>query len=143
MNQRGARSEQLASGPDVPSDWALRASRIRIEEWLAPATTEALHPKVHRVLNLARPSVCAWLVGRAQGRLEPAQVYDAVIRRDMVHDMRSNTAANFDYATLDVVQFLVQARMALTCGMRLQQLEAPMVLHYEIGQQITAPFRLH
>jgi prolyl 4-hydroxylase len=44
--------------------------------------------------------------------------------------------ALFDYAMLDVVQFLVQARMALTCGSPLQHCELPMVLHYDIGQQI-------
>ena len=54
--------------------------------------------------------------------------------------MRTNTVANFDYSTLDVVQFLLQARMALACGQRIQQFEAPMVLHYDVGEQITPHF---
>jgi hypothetical protein len=54
--------------------------------------------------------------------------------------MRTNTLANFDFATLDVVQFLVQARMSQSCGYRMQHFEAPMVLHYEVGQQITPHF---
>jgi hypothetical protein len=84
--------------------------------------------------------VCAWLIARARRRLEPATVYDAVIKRDLVHEMRTNTLANFDYATLDVVQFLVQARMSHTCGYRVQHFEAPMILHYDVGQQITPHF---
>jgi predicted 2-oxoglutarate/Fe(II)-dependent dioxygenase YbiX len=56
--------------------------------------------------------------------------------RNVVHDMRTNTMAVFDYSTFDVVQFLVQTRMALTCGCTIRHMEAPMVLHYDVGQQI-------
>jgi hypothetical protein len=54
--------------------------------------------------------------------------------------MRTNTMALFDYASLDVVQFLVQARMSLSCGYPMQHFELPMVLHYDVGQQITPHF---
>jgi hypothetical protein len=121
-------------------DWRELAARVRIDEWLRPAASEPLHAKVHRVSKLVPPSVCAWLIARATGRLEAATVYDAVIRRDLVHEMRTNTLANFNYATLDVVQFLVQARMSHTCGYRMQHFEAPMVLHYDVGQQIKPHF---
>jgi len=121
-------------------DWRALAARVRLDEWLCPAPSEPLHAKVHRVPNLAPPAVCTWLIERARGRLEPARVYDAVIKRDLVHEMRTHTLANFDYATLDVVQFLVQARMSQTCGFRLQHCEAPMVLHYDVGQEIAPHF---
>jgi prolyl 4-hydroxylase len=129
-----------ATAPDAQTNWRALAKSVRLEYWLSPAPSEALHAKVHRITNLAPPSVCAWLIARAQNRLEPATVYDAVIKRDLVHEMRTNTLANFDYATLDVVQFLVQARMSHTCGYRIQHFEAPMVLHYNVGQQITPHF---
>lgn len=125
---------------DSPVDWRALAARVRLDEWLCAAPTAPLHTKVHRVPNLVPAPACAWLIARARGRLEPARVYDAVIKRDMVHEMRTNTLANFDYATLDVVQFLVQARMSQSCGYRMQHFEAPMVLHYEVGQQITPHF---
>jgi hypothetical protein len=48
--------------------------------------------------------------------------------------------ALFDYASFDVVQFLVQARMSHTCCFPMQHFEAPMVLHYKVGQQITPHF---
>ncbi|MEJ0037642.1 MAG: 2OG-Fe(II) oxygenase [Gammaproteobacteria bacterium] len=121
-------------------DWRALAARVRLDEWLRPAPSEPLHAKVHRVPNLVPPPVCAWLISRAHGRLEPARVYDAVIRRDLVHEMRTNTLANFDYATLDVVQFLVQARMSHSCGYRMRHFEAPMVMHYDVGQQISPHF---
>jgi TPR repeat protein len=125
---------------EAPVDWRALAASVKLDEWLCPAASEPLHPKVHRVANLAPAPVCAWLIARARGHLEPATVYDAVIRRDLVHEMRTNTLANFNYATLDVVQFLVQARMSHTCGYRMQHFEAPMVLHYEVGQQIAPHF---
>ena len=125
---------------DPQPDWVAQAARINLEEWLRPAATVPLHEKVHRAPSLVPVRVCEWLIGRARGRLERATVYDAVSRRDEVHEMRSNTVANFDYASLDVVQFLVQARMSLACGLRMQQFEAPMVLHYDVGQQITPHF---
>ena len=137
---RGAADAAAHTVADSQVNWRALASTVRLEEWLAPAPSEALHAKVHRVSNLAPAPVCAWLIARAQGHLGPATVYDAVIKRDLVHEMRTNTLANFDYATLDVVQFLVQARMAHTCGYRIQHFEAPMVLHYDVGQQITPHF---
>lgn len=125
---------------DAQVDWQALAECVRLDEWLCPASSESLHANVYRVSNLAPAPVCAWLIARAQGRLGPATVYDAVVRRDMVHEMRTNTLSNFDYATLDVVQFLVQARMSHSCGYRMQHFEAPMVLHYDVGQQITPHF---
>jgi hypothetical protein len=122
------------------ADWAGVAARVPLADWLAAAPVIALEPRLGHVLQLASPGVCDWLIARARNRLSRALVYDAVEKRDVAHDMRTNSAANFDYACLDVVQFLVQARMAASCRQRLQQLEAPMVLHYTVGQQIRPHF---
>ncbi|MBK6674101.1 MAG: 2OG-Fe(II) oxygenase [Proteobacteria bacterium] len=124
----------------APASWSAMAARVAWGDWLTAAPVIALEPRVGRVLQLAPAAVCDWLIARARPRLGRALVYDAVERRDLAHDMRTNSAANFDYACLDVVQFLVQARMARTCGQRQQQLEAPMVLHYRVGQQIRPHF---
>jgi prolyl 4-hydroxylase len=122
------------------ADWATMAKRVSLAKWLRPAKLEALHEKVQRVPKLAPLPVCAWLIGRAEGRLQPALVYDSVDRKVEVHRMRTNTMAMYNYATLDVVQFLVQARMALSCGYRIQHFEHPTILHYNVGEQITPHF---
>jgi prolyl 4-hydroxylase len=122
------------------ADWPAMAARVPLQYWLQPANTERLHDNVHRIAELAPLPVCEWLIGRAGGRLQPALVYDAVSRENQLHEMRSNTMALFDYANFDVVQFLVQARMSCTCGYPMQHFEAPMVLHYDVGQQITPHF---
>jgi len=122
------------------SDWPVMASQTSLDYWLHAATTEELHPNVHRIAELATPSVCHWLIDRAKGGLQPALVYDAVSRENQRHQMRTNTMALFNYTNFDVVQFLVQARMSLTCGYPMQHCEAPMVLHYAVGQEITPHF---
>jgi prolyl 4-hydroxylase len=120
--------------------WAKMAERVKVAKWLQPVAREALHEKVQRVPGLVPLPVCAWLMGRAKGRLQPALVYDSVDRKVEVHSMRTNTMAMYDYATLDVVQVLVQARMALTSGYRIQHFEQPTILHYDVGEQITPHF---
>lgn len=123
-----------------PASWRGMAERVPLDNWLRAAGQEKLHENVRRVLELAPLPACSWLIERARGRLQPALVYDAVSRENQLHEMRTNSMALFDYATFDVVQFLLQARMSLTCGYPMQHFETPMVLHYEVGQQITPHF---
>ncbi|MET0290778.1 MAG: 2OG-Fe(II) oxygenase [Steroidobacteraceae bacterium] len=128
---------QLASlQAESAGTWRDGAAAVDVPFWTSAADSTALHPKVHHIEALAPPSVCAWLIGRAHGKLTRARVYDAVMRQEIVHGMRSNTAANFNYATMDVVQLLLQSRMARTCGIDVRQFEAPMVLHYHVGEEI-------
>lgn len=127
--------------PGAPAaSWHEKAGRVPLQYWLQTAGQEELHDNVRRVPELAPLPVCAWLIGRARGRLQPALVYDSVSHENQVHEMRTNTMALFDYATYDVVQFLLQARMSLACGYPMQHFETPMVLHYSVGQQITPHF---
>jgi len=148
LGQAAAAGDALARGQlqclqpagVAPADWAVMASRVPLDDWLSPAADIRLHDSVRRIPQLVPLSVCPWLISRAHGRLGPALVYDSVSRSNQIHEMRTNTMVVFDYATFDVVQFLVQARMALTCGYPMQHFELPMVLHYDVGQQITPHF---
>jgi hypothetical protein len=138
----GAQGQLTCLQPDgaAAADWHTMAARVPLAQWLQPASQEKLHEKVRRVPDLVPVPACRWLIGRARGLLVPAMVYDSVSRSNMIHQMRTNTMAVFDYAKFDVVQFLVQMRMALTCGYRMQNFELPMILHYDVGQQITPHF---
>ncbi len=129
---------QPADAP--PAGWAAMAARVSLDFWLSAAPEERLHEKVRRLPGMVPASVCRWLIGRAEGRLQPALVYDAVSRENQLHQMRTNTMALFDWSTFDAVQLLVQSRMSHTCGYRMQHFEAPMILHYGVGQQITPHF---
>jgi prolyl 4-hydroxylase len=54
--------------------------------------------------------------------------------------MRSNTQATFGVAAVSALHFLVQARLAKACRLPLTHFEAPAVLHYAVGEQITPHF---
>jgi prolyl 4-hydroxylase len=129
---------QPAHAPSA--SWPEMAARVPLLYWLQAAPEEKLHDNVRRIHDAAPIPVCHWLIQRARPRLQPALVYDAVARENQRHEMRTNTMALFGYDNFDVVQFLVQERMSRTCGYPIQHFEAPMVLHYDIGQQITPHF---
>ena len=123
-----------------PADWSTMAARVPLQQWLQPADRRPLHDNVQHVPRMLPRAACEWVIHRARSCLQPALVYDSVTRTSQVHEMRTNTMALFDYSSLDVVQFLVQWRMAQTCGYPMQHFELPMILNYRVGQQITPHF---
>jgi hypothetical protein len=80
--------------------------------------------------------MCDWLKQRAHGRLRRALIYDAD-RGTVADHMRSNSIVTFDLSDMDVVQTVVQLRMAVCCGMPHAHAEGPTILHYSVGEQIT------
>jgi TPR repeat protein len=130
----------LQPAGEEAAGWEAMAARVPLDFWLGAARNVPLHENVRHIPGLAPPGVCQWLIARADGLLQPALVYDAVTRTNEQHEMRTNTLAVFHYANYDVVQFLLQARMAQTCGYPMQHFELPMVLNYRVGQQITPHF---
>jgi len=129
---------QAADAP--PAGWPEMAARVPLLYWLQAAPEEKLHDNVRRIHDAAPLPVCKWLIERARNRLGPALVYDSVAKENQQHEMRTNTMALFGYDSFDVVQFLVQERMSRTWRYPIQHFEAPMVLHYDVGQQITPHF---
>ena len=86
--------------------------------------------------QLRDSGVCSWLIERARGRLRRARVYDSAGGVDIENENRTNTIAEFNLADADLVHVAMQTRMAASCGIPLEQLEAPAVLHYDVGEQI-------
>ena len=93
-------------------------------------------PRVSTFDDLVRPEICDLLISFADGRLEPARVYDPARRQEIVVAHRSNTVAVFGVDSVEVVHVLMQARMAAACGLSERCMEAPTVLHYAPGEQI-------
>lgn len=124
------------------SSWRQRSEAIDIAAWLHPPSGENLVPdgRVVRFERLAPDAVCAWLIERSRSRLERARVYDSVNSRETTNETRSNSSASFDLASVDVVQFLLQARMAAACHVPWTHMEAPTILHYAQGEEIRNHF---
>jgi prolyl 4-hydroxylase len=78
---------------------------------------------------------CEWLISRARNRLTRARVYDPVNRQDVIGQTRTNSVANFGLADVEVLDVLLQAKMSQACGVPMNHMEAPAVLHYEAGEE--------
>jgi prolyl 4-hydroxylase len=131
-----ALAARAASGKAI--DWRAIGAAIRLEDWRRspPAVIRNDDPRVSTFPGFIRSELCTELISYAQGQLEPAKVYDAVGGQDIIVAHRSNTLATFDVWRVEFVHSLIQARMAVACGVPEQMMEAPSLLHYSPGQQI-------
>jgi TPR repeat protein len=134
--------EQLAilAGRDAapPGDWPGLRRAVDIASWTAAAPVEQLSgdPRVLTVRGMASPEACAWVVGQARRRLVRAELYDpASGRATTSEETRLNRIANFGLADAQLLSVLIQARIAATMGVPLNQLEAFAVLHYAVGEE--------
>ncbi len=130
------------SGADNPEFWrALRLS-IRLEDWIAPSEKQVLigAPRVVAIKRFLAHQTCAWLIGRAADRLQPALLYGLQSATPLRSEVRTNSAFEINVLDLDMVVLMVKARIAATIGVPTGFLEPPQVLHYEPGEQF-APHR--
>lgn len=104
--------------------------------WSAPVSAPWAGSPVHPVHRMLAPELCDWLIGRSQGKLARARVYDSDADADLVHPTRANTAAAFNLVEAEFIHILVQSRMARICAVPLLNLEPLTVLHYAPGEQV-------
>ena len=119
--------------------WKQLGSSVAAGPWHAAREPRVLSrdPMVVSFPNLLTPAICEWLIAEAMPRLAPARVYDPVAGQDIVHETRTNSAATFGLLNAGFVHLLVQARMAASCRIPFQNMEAPAILHYRPGQEIS------
>jgi prolyl 4-hydroxylase len=103
---------------------------------------ETLHPEplIRRFADFAAPDICAWLIERARGGLSRATVYSQNPHDRHVSETRTNSIRLFNLVEHDLVQLVLQARMAAATGIPPSHMEAISVLHYAEGEQITEHF---
>lgn len=130
-------SDPATRGQIQPGHWAQVAGGIDFARWQSPAQTRDLSadPLVRALDSFISPAVCDWMIDRSRGVLTRALVYDAVNRRDVVGETRTNSVANFNLAQIELLDVLLQARMSGACGVPMAHMEAPAVLHYEPGEE--------
>lgn len=138
LSSDDALSAHAQSGKPPPGLWRQLAQSVDVAAWSVPAPGSTLHasPDVRAFPDLAAPKVCAWLIDRARGRLKRARVYDTEARRDVEHSGRTNSVAEFTLTDTDLVQVALQTRMAAVCGLPVRNMEAPAILHYDVGEEI-------
>jgi prolyl 4-hydroxylase len=120
------------------TNWRQIAAAVQLQEWrLSPdAVIKSHDPRVSTFPGFVRPELCRFFISLADGRLEPARVYDPVAQQDIVIAHRSNTLATFGIGNIEFAQVLLQTKMSVACGVPERHMEGPSVLHYAPGEQI-------
>jgi prolyl 4-hydroxylase len=104
--------------------------------WVSPPAHElSTEPRVRTLDSFITAGICEWLIARACTRLTRARVYDAVNRQDVVGQTRTNSVASFGLTDVELLDVLLQARMSSACGVPMNHMEAPAVLHYARGEE--------
>jgi prolyl 4-hydroxylase len=130
----------LAERGTVGADhWQRLAESVDLEQWTSAPAGETLHesPLIRSFADFVPWRVCDWLMDFSRGRLERALVYDAVGGRDIASRNRTNTWAQFDLMSCELIHLLVQLRMQAACGIPLYNMEATAILHYAVGEEST------
>ncbi len=132
LARRTAADSPRAAWPDL-------ARTIDIAGWLLPPPGITLHdkPLVRRFPGLFEPALCDWLIDKARGRLRPALIYTGDDLDDTLDEMRTNSVAVWNLGCMDLINVVLQYRIAAACRVSIDNLEAPTLLRYKVGEQIT------
>jgi hypothetical protein len=112
--------------------------KIDIAAWTSPSRATVLHdsPRIRLMPGLISPQACGWVIRQSRGRLVRAEVYDPVTGANVPsEETRFNRIANFGLAETNLLNLLIQARLAAAVGVPLNRLEGFAVLHYEVGEE--------
>ena len=129
---------KLACGDDsAPNYWRLLCASVHIHDWLAPCEKQVLNasPRTVAIAGFLKPSVCGWLIDRADGRLRPALTFGPDGAAALTADARGNSSAELSITDSDVVVLLTRQRIAATIGLPAAALETSQILHYATGEQ--------
>jgi len=135
-----AGDRELARNDDDQKDyWFWLAASADFDYWMhAPEGKTLSHsPLIRTFRGFVNKDICLWLMEKARDRLTRAQVYDAVKRTVTESHTRTNSAAIFNMVETDLVNLMIQMKMAAATGINFRQFEAATVLHYGEGEQIT------
>ena len=114
-----------------------------VARWLTPPAPREVfaQPNILTAQAFATPAICDWLIERARPRLTASKVYDPSTGQGQDRtDIRNNSAASFTIADFDLVLVMLRARVAQFAGVREEDFEPPMVLHYAAGEQFAPHF---
>ena len=108
-----------------------------VRGWLVSAHAQTLSdaPRLSTYAGFLAPSWCAYLIERANPKLDDAKVFDAARGELKLDPMRTNKGAVFSVIDTDLVLQLIRARIAHAAGVAPAALEPLEILHYSPGER--------
>lgn len=116
--------------------WKKLRAAVNLEALRRPPERRVLleSPRVRVFENFATHAECDWLIERCRPGLQRAEVYEASGTESKHHAGRSNSEADYDVRSSDIVLSLVQDRIARASGVPVLNFEVPKLLHYKPGE---------
>lgn len=126
----------LAGEPGATDPRQLRAA-IDVATLIAPPQLERLSDgaSIGASRGFATPAMCAWIMHRAQSRMQPSLVNDSATGEMRQHPMRTAYVCAFGPPDIDLVLVALQTRAANLTRVPIAMHEAPNVISYDPGQQ--------
>ncbi|MEO6340918.1 MAG: 2OG-Fe(II) oxygenase [Caulobacteraceae bacterium] len=129
-------------GAPLAEVWGRLRRTVDLSHWTA-APASVVHndqPLVRSVANLVPGEICDWIIAQSAPRLVRAEVHDPETGQAIMGDTRTNRVANFGLMETNLVNLLVQARIAAATGAPTTMMEAFAVLHYAVGEEASEHF---
>jgi hypothetical protein len=125
-------------GESGGTDWLALARSIDLAAWLKPVQGEAINdaPRIVHYSAFVTPQVCAWLMEHMRPHLQPAKIYSADHHGHVADQMRTNSIGPLHLGCIDLVNVLLQYRIAAVTGIPVSNFDGPTALRYKVGEEI-------
>lgn len=119
-------------------NWRGLARSIDLQTWLSPLPGRRLNdaPPIVHYANFISDAASAWLVEQVRDKLNRARIYSADHARDIHDEMRTNSVGPMHLGSIDLVNVVLQYRIAAVCRLPVDNFDGPTALHYAVGEQI-------
>jgi len=93
-------------------------------------------PLVRHFPGFVSTTACDWLMQHVRQFLQPAKIFSGDEGRHITDEMRTNSIGPLSLATIDMVNVIVQYRIAAVTGLSIDNFDGPTALHYAVGEEI-------
>jgi len=119
-------------------DWQQLARSIDLAAWLAPVPSRVLNesPLIRVYPKFFPDADCAWLIEQVRDKVQRARIPGGEQGADVVDEMRTNSMLALHLGSIDLINVVLQYRIAGACGLPIDNFDGPTALHYAVGEEI-------
>jgi prolyl 4-hydroxylase len=119
-------------------DWVALARSVRLADWISPVEGQDLNaePLIRHYPGFVGAAACDWLMRHVRQFLQPAKIFSGDEGRHITDDMRTNSIGPMSLASIDMINVIVQYRIAAVTGLSIDNFDGPTALHYAVGEEI-------